>query len=143
MKDIIKKSIRQIFSSSDSEAIVQEAQKQIIRHLDAPSRRRFLQQGLTLGGMAMLTGCDISDNDSVEKALVNISGFNDRVQGWLFGSTRLAPVYAESMITRPFPFNAFYAEDEAPEANANVYPRKTPGLRLISANGRWRRSTRW
>ena len=130
MKNIIKKSISQIFSPSDSEAIVQEAQKQIIRQLDAPSRRLFLQRGLTLGGVAMLTGCDISDNASVENALGKISGFNDRVQGWLFGSTRLAPVYAESMITRPFPFNAFYAEDDAPEVDGNAYRLKIAGLAL-------------
>src|SRR5471032_3541119 len=128
MKNIIKKSISQIFSPSDSEVIIQEAQKQIIRHLDAPSRRRFLRQGLTLGGVAMLTGCDISDNAGVEKALNTVSTFNDRVQGWLFGSNRLAPVYAESMITRPFPFNAFYAEDEAPEVNGNDYRLKIAGL---------------
>ncbi|MFW8236798.1 oxidoreductase, partial [Klebsiella pneumoniae] len=76
------------------------------------------------------TGCDISDNDSVEKALVKVSSFNDRVQGWLFGSTRLAPVYAESMITRPFPFNAFYAESDAPEVEGNTYRLKVAGLAL-------------
>jgi len=130
MKNIFKKSINQIFSPADTQVIVQEAQKQINRHLDAPSRRRFLQQGLTLGGMAMLTGCDISDNAGVEKALNTVSTFNDRVQSWLFGSTRLAPVYAESMITRPFPFNAFYAEDDAPEGDGNAYRLKSAGLAL-------------
>ncbi|STQ42949.1 Uncharacterised protein [Ewingella americana] len=36
MKNIFKKSINQIFTPSDTQVIVQEAQKQIIRHLDAP-----------------------------------------------------------------------------------------------------------
>jgi len=130
MKNVIKNKISQIFSPADSEAIVQEAQKQIVRHLDAPSRRRFLRQGLTLGGVAMLSGCDISDNDSVDKALMKVSSFNDRMQSWLFGSTRLAPVYAESMITRPFPFNAFYAEDEAPVVEGSSYRLQIAGLAL-------------
>ena len=51
MKNLVKKTISQIFSPSDSEAILQEAKKQIIRELDAPSRRLFLQRGLTLGGV--------------------------------------------------------------------------------------------
>lgn len=130
MKKLTKNNINQTFSTSDSEAIVREAQKQIFRQLDAPSRRLFLQRGLTLGGVAMLTGCDISDNTSVENALGKISGFNDRIQGWLFGEVRLAPEYAESMITRPFPFNAFYAEEDAPEVDGNAYRLKIAGMAL-------------
>ena len=45
--------------------------------------------------------------ESVETALSSMSRFNDRVQGWLFNPNALAPTYPESMITRPFPFNAF------------------------------------
>lgn len=41
MKNIVKRTLSQIFSPSDSEAILQEAKKQIIRELDAPSRRLF------------------------------------------------------------------------------------------------------
>ncbi len=36
------------------------------------------------------------------------------MQGWLFDPATLAPTYPASMITRPFPFNAYYGEDEAP-----------------------------
>ena len=39
------------------------------------------------------------------------------VQAWLFNPNRLAPTYPESAITRPFPFNAYYPEDEAPEVD--------------------------
>ena len=38
---------------------------------------------------------------------MKISYFNDDVQAWLFDPNRLAPTYPESMITRPFPFNAY------------------------------------
>ena len=116
-----------IVSGTDKQDLIDEAQRLIARKLDAPSRRRFLRQGLTLGGITMLTGCDFSDNANVDKALVSISGFNDRVQAWLFGSHRLAPEYAESMMTRPFPFNAFYAEEDAPEVDAATYRLQVTG----------------
>lgn len=61
----------------------------------------------------LLTGCDISNNSEVEKTLSQISRFNDRIQHWLFNPDNLAPVYPESRIARPFPFNAFYSEDQA------------------------------
>ena len=64
---------------------------------------------------SMLTGCSISNNEGVEAALTAISRFNDKVQGLIFDPTQLAPTYPESMITRPFPFNAYYSEDEVRE----------------------------
>lgn len=123
----MKKDSKIIMPGADADDIVKEAQGLIARQLDASSRRNFLRQGLTLGGMAMLTGCDISDNTSVDKALVSISGFNDRVQAWLFGANRLAPEYAESMITLPFPFNAFYSEEDAPEVDPLSYRLQVAG----------------
>ena len=48
-------------------------------------------RGLTLGGVAMLSGCNLTDNDSVETALSSMSRFNDRVQGWLFNPNAMAP----------------------------------------------------
>ncbi|MGA8118477.1 molybdopterin-dependent oxidoreductase [Rouxiella badensis] len=122
-----KKDSKIIIPNADTQDVIHEAQRLIARKLESTSRRHFLRQGLTLGGMVMLTGCDISDNSSVEKALVAISGFNDRVQAWLFGADRLAPEYAESMITRPFPFNAFYGEEEAPEVDAQTYRLQIAG----------------
>ena len=71
------------------------------------ARRGFVQRTLTLGGLALLSGCPIGDESDVDAALTRISRFNDRVQGWLFDPNRLAPTYPESMITRPFPFNAY------------------------------------
>jgi hypothetical protein len=72
-----------------------------------PSRRSFLQRNLSLGGLALLTGCSTGDEDSIGNALARIDSFNDRVQGLLFDPNRLAPTYPDSMITRPFPFNAY------------------------------------
>jgi hypothetical protein len=56
--------------------------------LPEPTRRRFLHGAASLGALAFLTGCDIVDGPSAEKALRVVSGFNDRVQAWLFDPNR-------------------------------------------------------
>jgi DMSO/TMAO reductase YedYZ molybdopterin-dependent catalytic subunit len=96
----------------DSEGALGEARKVLGTRIADPGRRAFLQRSLTLGGLSLLAGCSITDGNGVETALQRISRFNDRVQGWIFDPNQLAPVYPESMITRPFPFNAYYGEDE-------------------------------
>jgi len=107
----------------DGDAVVKEA----LSDLEQPSRRLFLQRSLTLGGLSLLTGCSITDSKSAEAALMKISRFNDTVQSWLFDPNRLAPTYPESMITRPFPFNAFYDEDKAPEVDADGFRLEVTG----------------
>ncbi len=94
----------------DAESII----KDVHRELKAPARRLFGKQILTLGGIAMLSGCDISDDKSVNTVLRTMSRFNDTAQAFLFDPNKLAPTYSESMITRPFPFNAFYDVDDVP-----------------------------
>jgi hypothetical protein len=91
----------------DGNAVVKEALKLLSRRIEQPARRVFLQRSLTLGGVALLSGCSLTDGDSVETALAGISRINDRVQGALFDPNRLAPTYPDSMITRPFPFNCY------------------------------------
>src|ERR1700741_1328406 len=103
--------------------------KDASRLLPVQTRRHFLRRGVTLGGLAMLTGCNVTDTKMAETLLMRISRFNDRVQGWLFDPTRLAPTYPESMITRPFPFNAYYSEDEVREvAEGGFRPEGTRPL---------------
>jgi DMSO/TMAO reductase YedYZ molybdopterin-dependent catalytic subunit len=78
--------------------------------------------------MAMLTGCNLQDGDQVDKVLWAMSRWNDRVQAWLFGGQRLAPVYREDQITTPFPFNAFYPEYNVPDVDLNDYRLEVSGL---------------
>ena len=92
------------------------------------SRRGFVQRTLTLGGLALLSGCEIADEFGVDAALTSISRFNDRVQGWLFDPRRLAPTYPESMITRPFPFNAYYGENEVRQVDGESFRLEVGGL---------------
>lgn len=119
---MIKKSPRLV--AIDGDAVVKDA----LRRIEQPSRRRFLQRSLTLGGLSLLTGCAIVDEDSVEDALMSVSRFDDKVQGWLFDPNLLAPTYPESMITRPFPFNAYYGEDEIRQVDADSYRLEVTGM---------------
>jgi DMSO/TMAO reductase YedYZ molybdopterin-dependent catalytic subunit len=90
-------------------------------------RRLFLQRGLSLGALALLSGCDLTDDASVQRVLATMSRWNDRVQGWIFSPTRLAPEFPESMITKPFPFNAYYAEDEVRTVDPGAYRLEVSG----------------
>ena len=47
-------------------------------------RRLFLKQALSLGALTLLTGCDLTNRESVDKALRAVSRWNARVQAWLF-----------------------------------------------------------
>ena len=63
---MINKSPRQL--PVDGDAVVKEA----LRRIEQPSRRLVLQRSLTLGGLSLLTGCAIVDEDSVERALMKV-----------------------------------------------------------------------
>src|ERR1700680_2052389 len=92
-----------------------------------PSRRLFLRGAAGLGALATLTGCDIVDGPTAERALGVMSRFNDWVQARLFSATTLAPEYPESAITRPFPFNAYYSQDEAPDVDGESWQLEIGG----------------
>ena len=112
----------------DCDAALAEARQLIGRRIEQPARRAFLQRSLTMGGLSLLTGCSISDNADVEAALTKISRFNDKVQGLIFNPNALAPTYPESMITRPFPFNAYYGENEIRVVEEAGYRLEVTGL---------------
>jgi DMSO/TMAO reductase YedYZ molybdopterin-dependent catalytic subunit len=96
--------------------------------LEKIERRLFLRNALSLGALTMLSGCNLGEDDAVEKALWVVSRWNDKVQAALFDPNRLAPVYPESAITDPFPFNAFYAESRTPEVDGETFKLEVAGL---------------
>src|SRR5581483_7256887 len=116
--------IRRAIPGVDPKLLIKDA----ARLLPDPARRALLCGGASVGALAFLTGCDIIDGDTAEGALRVVSRFNDRVQGWLFSPATLAPEYPESAITRPFPFNAYYDESEAPEVPAEGFKLEVGGL---------------
>lgn len=111
------------FDHLDKRSIVKDAG----RLLPDPYRRAFLRNGLTLGSLVMLSGCNLTNDKSVETMLAAISRFNDRAQGWLFDPNKLAPTYTEAQITRPFPFNAYYPVSQVRAAPPD-YKLKIGGL---------------
>jgi DMSO/TMAO reductase YedYZ molybdopterin-dependent catalytic subunit len=91
-------------------------------------RRLFLKQGLSLGALSLLSGCNLKDDDAVDRLLFAMSRWNDKVQAALFDPNKLAPTYSEAEVTRPFPFNAFYDESLAPVIDGADYRLEVSGL---------------
>jgi len=94
-------------------------------------RRALLRSGLSLGALTLLTGCDLSTGSNgtvADRMLWAMSKFNDRVQGWLFDPTKLAPTYPASMIDTPFRFNAYYPPDNIPEIEGADWKLEVTGL---------------
>ncbi len=92
------------------------------------ARRRFIAGGASLGALTLLTGCDVSDSFSAEDMLKRVSKFNDGVQALIFNPNALAPTFPESAITKPFPFNAYYELDDAPEVDGKAWKFEVRGL---------------
>jgi len=91
-------------------------------------RRLFLRQGLSLGALALLSGCNLTEDESVQSVLTGMSEWNDRAQAWLFNPKKLAPEYPESAITKPFPFNAYYGVEDVPLVDGKGYKLELEGL---------------
>ena len=60
--------------------------------------------------------------------LKKVSKFNDAVQALIFNPDALAPTFPESAITKPFPFNAYYEIDDAPEIDGKEWKLEVRGL---------------
>ena len=91
-------------------------------------RRRLLGGGLSLGALTLLTGCDISDDDTVQRVLAGFSRWNDQVQAALFGGTKLAPEFPEAMAVKDFRYNAWYGPEKAPVVDPGTYRLQLAGL---------------
>jgi DMSO/TMAO reductase YedYZ molybdopterin-dependent catalytic subunit len=77
-------------------------------------RRMFLQRGLSLSALTLLTGCDITDTAPVDGFLRIVSRMNDSAQATLFRPHKLARTFPESMVAKEFRFNAQYGIDRIP-----------------------------
>jgi DMSO/TMAO reductase YedYZ molybdopterin-dependent catalytic subunit len=113
-----------IIPGVDNKLLIKDAAKL----LPDPARRKFLAGGASLGALTLLTGCNLVNEDAVEPFLAKISKFNDWVQATIFNPNALAPTFPESAITKPFPFNAYYTVDEAPEIDAKDWQLEVTGL---------------
>jgi DMSO/TMAO reductase YedYZ molybdopterin-dependent catalytic subunit len=91
-------------------------------------RRLVMKQGLGLGAFTLVTGAGLSGPTTLEAMLDRMSKFNDWTQAVIFNPNRLAPTFSETDITKPFPFNAFYGESQAPIVDRATYKLELGGL---------------
>jgi DMSO/TMAO reductase YedYZ molybdopterin-dependent catalytic subunit len=105
------------------------------REIASLERRLFMRRGLSLGALTLLSGCDVTNQEAVQKLLWGMSHWNDKVQDWLFDPSRLAPEFPESRITRPFPFNAYYGIEEVRKVDPASYRLEVSGL--VGQNRLW------
>ncbi len=94
----------------------------------AIERRGLIRGGLSLGALTMLTGCDFKTPDSVERALRQVSAFNDRVQALIFDPNKLAPTYPESMVLKPPRFNAYFDIMDVKPVDGETWRLELAGL---------------
>jgi DMSO/TMAO reductase YedYZ molybdopterin-dependent catalytic subunit len=99
-------------------------------------RRIFLKQGLSLGALTLLTGCDVTDQTAVQGALNGISRWNDRAQAAIFRPRRLMPTYPESEAVKDFRYNAYFGQDQIPKIDGSTYKLNLSGL--IERRAAWR-----
>jgi len=83
--------------------------------VDNIDRRGLIRGAASIGALGLLTGCDVSENDGVQKFLRTVSAWNDGVQETIFRPTHLAPTFSPSQVVKPPRFNAYYdIEDVKP-----------------------------
>jgi DMSO/TMAO reductase YedYZ molybdopterin-dependent catalytic subunit len=79
------------------------------------NRRNVLRGAISLGALTLLTGCDVTEEEPVQKVLRTVSAWNDRVQATLFRPYHLAPTFRAAQVVKPPRFNAYYdIEDVKP-----------------------------
>jgi DMSO/TMAO reductase YedYZ molybdopterin-dependent catalytic subunit len=80
--------------------------------LDDINRRNVLRGAISLGALTLLTGCDVTEEEPVQKVLRAVSSWNDRVQATLFRPHHLAPTFSRAQVVKPPRFNAHYGVED-------------------------------
>jgi len=109
--------------SLDRSAIKENAER-----LEDLNRRKLLRGALSLGALTMLTGCDVSEEPSVQKALRAVSSWNDDVQAAIFRSNHLAPTFSPAQVVKPPRFNAYYDIEDVKPVDGATWKLELAGL---------------
>ena len=102
-----------------------EDHRPAIRSLE---RRSLIRGGLSLGALAMLSGCGVKTPAGVERALRQISNFNDGVQAQIFDPNKLARTYPASMVLKPPKFNAYYDIENVKPVDGKAWRLELAGM---------------
>lgn len=106
------------------QGVLQE-NKQLIETIN---RRKVLRGAVSLGALSMLTGCDVTNRDSVQSVLKAVSQWNDRAQAALFRPNHLAPTYAPSQVVKPPRFNAYFDVEDLKPVDVSNWKLELGGL---------------
>ncbi len=91
-------------------------------------RRKVLRGAVSLGALTMLTGCDVSEVPSVQKALRAVSSWNDDVQASIFRKDHLAPTFDPAQVVKPPRFNAYYDIEDVKPVDGATWKLELSGL---------------
>jgi DMSO/TMAO reductase YedYZ molybdopterin-dependent catalytic subunit len=103
--------------------------------VDDINRRNLLRGAISLGALTLLTGCDVSEEPSVQGALRAVSSWNDRVQELLFRKQHLAPTFSPAQVVKPPRFNAYYDIEDVQPIDGATWKLELAGL--ISDKRSW------
>jgi DMSO/TMAO reductase YedYZ molybdopterin-dependent catalytic subunit len=101
------------------------ANRRLVEDID---RRGILRGALSLGALTMLTGCDVSEDDGVQKVLRTVSAWNDRVQETIFRENHLARTYSPSQVVKPPRFNAHFPIEDVKPVDGATWQLELAGL---------------
>jgi DMSO/TMAO reductase YedYZ molybdopterin-dependent catalytic subunit len=102
-----------------------QSNRKVLAEID---RRKVLRGSISLGALAFLTGCNVTETDSVQVALRAVSRWNDLAQGFIFRPNHLAPTYAESEVVKPPRFNAHYDIEDVKPVDVASWKLELAGL---------------
>ena len=96
--------------------------------VDDFNRRKVLRGALSLGALKLLTGCDVSEKDSVQRGLRAVSSGNDAVQATILRPDHLAPTFSPAEVVRPPRFNAYYDIEDVKPIDGATWKLELVGL---------------
>jgi len=96
--------------------------------VDDINRRNLLRGAISLGALTLLTGCDVSEEPSVQSALRAVSSWNDGVQELLFRRNHLAPTFSPAQVVKPPRFNAHFDIEDVDPVDGATWKLELAGL---------------
>jgi len=111
-----------------NQPISQRALKENRDLVEDINRRGILRGAISLGALTMLTGCDVSEDASVQKVLRAVSSWNDGVQEAIFRPNHLARTYSASQVVKPPRFNAHYPIEDVKPVDGATWRLELAGL---------------